>query len=281
MNHLTAHLQKDHSIIFLGDIHLGLKASSPHVFTEAARRVQKDKNTYICLMGDMVEARASDHPYYDVAAADKEKPLPVQQALHLKGMLEPIADRVLCALIGNHEYGLIRKLGNIYKSLVYDPLKIPYGGFSCRLSVRDKHEVLLYKIFLAHGFGTLSTTADDPVRRRANLILALKRKLKNKAGDCVVMGMGHCHKLLASEPSKMLYLAGKHKLEHRYLQHGQTEDFIHPDFRRFFCSGSSLRTFMDDHETYSELGGFDPVELGFTQMEVTKGVITNIEEVVL
>ena len=104
-----------------------------------------------------------------------------------------------------------------------------YGTYTCKVSVVDDDNNLMYKMFLTHGYGSIRSVADDPVRREANMKLGLKRKLQHKAADCAVMGMGHTHRLMIVPPKRELYLTDDGK---RISQHSDMTRMPHISIRQ-------------------------------------------------
>jgi hypothetical protein len=138
-------------------------------------------------------------------------------------------------------------------------------------------------MFLTHGYGSINSSADDGVRRKANMRLSLKRKLKDKAGDCILMGMAHTHKLIVSKPEETLYLTDNGKqIKQNYTASKHTDGYIHPDHRWYVNTGSFYRLYgKDGISGYAERAGYDPVELGYILIKVRNREIIAVEKVLL
>jgi hypothetical protein len=207
-------------------------------------------------------------------------PLPLRQAQAAIERRKDIAPKLLYMLEGNHNRSLWR-FGNL-TDFICQGLGIEYGTYTTKLTVVTQDNKLMYKLFHTHGSKTITSTADDPKRRKANMELILKRQLRDKAGDCAVMAKGHAHKLLVTEPEKGLYLTDSGgKIKQNYTHWGQTENYIHPDARWYGCTGSMLRLYLDGISGYAEVAEYDPVEIGCLVLIVRDRQIMELRKIVL
>ena len=208
------------------------------------------------------------------------EPLPLVQMDSVIADRQSIKDTLLYILMGNHERGLWR-FGDLTAE-VCKKLGVEYGTYTVKLTVTDSKGELMYKVFDTHGCRSITSTADDPIRRRTNMELILKRQLKRKAGDCAVMIKHHVHKLITCKPEADLYLTddGK-KIKQNYTSCGQNEGYIHPDARWYGCAGSFLKLYGKDISGYAEIAEFDPVELGFLILQVRDKRIVGLDPIYL
>ena len=231
-------------------------------------------------MGDAVEGITVDDKRY---CPQTNTSLPVRQYGAVAEELAPVAEKLLVLLEGNHDYKITARHGSLLWEIVCSKLagsKDPdelYGTYSCKLHIEDRKGQLMYKTFLTHGAGTINSVADDPVRREANMYLSLKRKLFRKAGDCVVMAMGHTHKLLVKPPISSLYLADDGKeTKQRYTSASQTAEHIDPDLRWYVNTGCFYKLYHEGVSGYAERFGYDPNELGYAVVRVKDGVVREV-----
>jgi len=279
MQILTVTVPDDYDLYLLGDSHEGNVLQHRSGYLEALEAVMSQKRSFVIHMGDEIEAFWIDDPRYDPATSTKT-PLAQQEQVikDLSGVAK--AKKLLTILFGNHSYKLYPKIGDITASTC-NALKVPYGGFSCVVFFNDRHGTQ-WKGFFTHGRKVIRSIADDPVRKLANEKLQLKQHLKHKAGDCLLMAKGHCHRLIISEPQAQLYLTTDPKL--RIKQH-YTEcetngnGYIHPDHRWYVATGSFLKLFGDGISGYAEFAEYDPVELGYAIVEVRGRKITDVRKV--
>ena len=283
MQLLNTKLPSNHNIFLFGDSHLGTvlchRSGIQQLIDMMHSSYHSCTNNYGICVGDMIEAIMIDDRRYDLATT--AEPFPLQQVKDAVETLQPIARRLLCILKGNHEHKLW-KFGDLAREIA-DQLSVPYGTYTAKITINDKDGKYLYKIFVTHGRKTITSTADDPKRRLANMELILKRHLKFKAGDCAIMVKGHTHKLLVCKPDKELYLTDNTKeIKQKYISSSQDAPYIHPDHRYYVNSGSFLKMYgKNGISSYSEIAEYDPVELGFAIAVVRDGKIMGIDKVVL
>jgi hypothetical protein len=200
---ITKVLPSNHNLFLFGDVHDGSVLSSKHGWQTLVNLLGTEydgcKNNYCAEGGDMVEAIMVDDRRY--SPEKLSEPLPLTQMNSVVEKREAIKDKMLYLLEGNHERTLWR-FGNLTAEIA-GRLGVEYGTYSAKLTVNDKNGNLMYKLFDTHGIKGISSTADDPIRRRTNMELILKRHLKHKAGDCAVMIKHHVHKLLVCNPTSI------------------------------------------------------------------------------
>ena len=278
MKLITKQLPANHNLFHFGDLHDGSILSFGAGWNALIKLMTSEydgcSNNYGADGGDMIEAITVDDPRF--GPEKLKEPLPLEQANEAVRKREPIKDILLYILKGNHERGLWR-FGDITAD-VCRRLGVEYGTYTTKLTVEDSKGRLMYKVFDTHGYRSITSTADDPVRRRTNLELILKRQLKRKAGDCAIMIKHHVHKLIVCKPEGDLYLTddGK-KIKQNYTSWGQDEKYIHPDARWYGCAGSFLRLYGDGMSGYAEIAEYDPMELGFLVLKVRNKRIVGLD----
>ena len=277
MRLLSCNLPSNHNIFLFGCTHEGATLRSARGWNVLLNAINSpyeecSNNSWVD-MGDQIEAIMVDDKRSDEDKLKEALPL-AQRKMAIKNR-EPIKSKGLAVLDGNHTRKLWR-FGNLAKEIA-DELEVEYGTWTCKLSIRDKNDNLMYKIFATHGRKTIGSTADDSIRRIANQELQLKRHLKFKAGDCAVMVKGHTHKLIVSPPRFELFLTddGK-KIKQNYTSWGQNEEYIHPDARWYGNTGSFLTLYGQDTSGYAEIAEYDPVELGFLVLVVRDRKIVSL-----
>ena len=279
---LTKKLQDDHNIFFIGDRHKGSILSSDDGWRKMVEMLQSDydgcKNNYVAEGGDDIEAIAPDDKRFSPEKLTEKLILAqIDDAIEER---MPIKDYYLYKLEGNHERTKWRD--GLITQTICQKLGVPYGTYTVKLTVNDKWGRLMYKIYDTHGHKGISSTADDPKRRQANLQLTLKRQLKFKAADCAVMIKHHVHKLIVCKPESELYLTddGK-KIQQGYTSWGQREKYIHPDARWYGLAGSFMKLYGNDLSGYAEVAEYDPVELGFLVLKVRDKQIVELKPICL
>ena len=272
------------NLFLFGDKHEGSVASYYKGWQKMVEMVNSEyegiqpEHNYCIDHGDQVEAIMVDDKRYDPKTCNGNVPL--QQLEQTITDYQPIKSHLVVVLDGNHPWKLHR-FGFVVEEIARR-LDVPYGTFTSKIIWRTDEGRIIFKSYHAHGGKSINSTADDPVRAESNMKLILKRHLKNKAGDALLMCKGHAHKLLIQEPMKSLYMIddGK-KILQRYTTSNQTGEWIHPDHKWYVCTGSFLRLYAKDASTYSEKYEYDPTELGFAIARIRNRQIQGIDKVIL
>ncbi|KKN00976.1 hypothetical protein LCGC14_1132370 [marine sediment metagenome] len=292
MRLLKAVMPDNFNIFNYGDTHEGNAMASESGMETLANRLNTsvDGLPVTCNVaidsGDHIEGTDISHPYYDPKTCTEPQPLE-QNKMAIKAR-EPFKEYLKVLLDGNHPLRY-EKFGNL-TALAADELKCHYGTWSCKISWVTKDNSLMFKSFHIHGTKQITSVADDPQRRNANMKLSLKKQLMRKHGDCLLMTKGHTHKLIVCLPEPELFLADDGvEINHQYTRVGDatSSGYIHPDNRFYINTGSMLKLYanMDEaaafkiHSGYAERAEYDPVELGFTITKVRDRKITGIEKV--
>lgn len=242
--------------------------------------------------GDIIEGIKIDDPRFVRAASKHPEILP--QVDYAIKRLFPIRHHIIAMNHGNHEQKL-HKFGNVAAHIAKN-LGVTYGTFTCKISYHDSETGdLLFKHYATHGRKSISSVADDPVRAKANMVIQLKRHLKFKAADCILMSKGHTHRVLTSEPLKELYLYDTgDKIKHSHIQSNQNARYIPQEMRFYANVGAYYKLYGDEvlnydpedimnsvFSSYAEEAGYDPIELGFVVAIVRDGKVQGLREVYL
>lgn len=229
--------------------------------------------------GDFIEAIMVDDKRFDMLTT--REAFVLQQLELAAKAIEPIKDRLICFLDGNHPRKL-SKFGEITKYFCSEKLLRPeiFGTYSAHITYTDNKGRLLFRHFCTHGAGSIKTVADDVERATANMRLSLKRKLKHKFGDTLLMSMGHTHKLIIARPISLLYMqGGSGAVKQDYTAPNRIDGFIHPDYRYYVNTGSFYRLYGDGVSGYGEVANYDPVQLGFAVARVRSRRLIDVDEV--
>ncbi|KKN71474.1 hypothetical protein LCGC14_0420530 [marine sediment metagenome] len=282
-------LQSNHNIFHFGDLHDGSVLSYRKGWDKLCNMMHSEydgcSNNYGVEGGDPFEAIMVDDKRYSPEKlrdpeTGKSEALPLAQLREAVKIREPIKHMMLTMLDGNHTRKLWR-FGDMTADICLT-LGIPYGTYTAKITIQDTRGNLMYKEYVTHGFKNITSTADDPKRRRANMELILKRHLRHKAGDCVVMVKHHTHKLLVCKPEPELFLTDDGKqIKQGFTGWGQAEEYIHPDARWYGNAGSFLRLFGKGVSGYAEIFEYDPVELGFLVLIVRNKRIVELKKIPL
>ena len=236
-----------------------------------------EKANFIVDHGDIIDAIDPMDPRYDGLTEDG---LILQQIERAIKNRTAIRDKIVCILDGNHPLKKWR-FGRITPHIC-EKLNVPYGGWSAKITYSNTRNEILYKHFCIHGKRSINSAADDPKRRRTNKLLTLKRLLKFKAGDCVLMSRGHTHWLDRLTPEHDMYLIDDtQKVHQAWTKADQTAEYIHPDLRWYVSTGSFVKTVLANKgiSGYAEIAEYDPQLMGYMICKVRGGVITEIESI--
>ncbi len=86
------------TIVPLADVHLGAQGSEAMAFYELIGQIAKEPNTYVTLQGDLIDNGTRN----SVTNVFKATMPPSQQKREMAKALEPIREKILCMLPGNH-----------------------------------------------------------------------------------------------------------------------------------------------------------------------------------
>ena len=257
-----------------------------------------EKHNYVIHHGDMIEAICVQDKRFDPAICTE--PIPFEQANYAIKEYEPIKNKLITILDGNHPYKL-HQFGNLTK-YICDGLGVEYGTWSSKVIFNDMKNKLMFKSFHTHGNKTINSTCDDIKRRKVNMKLSLKRALRDLCGDVALSACGHSHKLLVCDPEPELYMTddGKDLKQGYTLSQYLTREFVdkktkqkannpdknlytrgyvHPDYRWYVNTGSFLKTFELGVSSYSERAGYANAEMGIIVVEVRDKFITNVRPI--
>lgn len=283
MKILQHKLPPDHNLFMFGDVHSGTVLHYGKGFEQLVQMMNSpfedlpSSANFGIDHGDIIEAITIDDPRYEPLTAGE---CVLQQADDAVTIRKPIAKKLITILEGNHPLKLWR-FGNITE-MVCRKLGVPYGTWTSKVHFLTPEGKLMYKCFCTHGRKMISSAADDPKRRLVNMRLILKRHLKFKAGDCILMSKGHTHKLLICNPETELYLTDDgEKIYQSYLHSTRAQRYIHPDHRWYVSTGSFLRLYGENISGYAEQAEYDPIELGFAVVLVRDGEIQDIRKIIL
>lgn len=90
---------KQATIIPLADVHLGAEGSAWQQFYELVKQIAKEPDTYVTLQGDLIDNGLKN----SVTNVYRQTMRPYEQKREMAKALEPIRDKILCIIPGNHE----------------------------------------------------------------------------------------------------------------------------------------------------------------------------------
>jgi len=286
MRLLSKRLPADFNLFLAGDTHEGTILKHEEGIAQLLDMLESEyegcKTNYMAHGGDEIEAILVDDKRYNVESVDHNIPTPLKQAERVITTFKQVRKKILFWLLGNHTWKLL-KYGNITRDVICKELEVPYGTFSTKFTVLDRKGEPRFKFFYMHGRKNIQSHAGDPVQRKTNMQIILKRHLYLKAGDAILMAKAHAHKLIVLKPTKSLYLYDDGKnIKQGYTKQIPESRYISPELRWYACTGSFLKLYGDNGVTgYAEMGEYDPVELGFIIVRVRNYKVQGVDEIYL
>jgi len=293
MRILSYEMPENWNYFLFGDSHVGARLRHDKGFVKMVNMMNSEYAglpagcNYGIDHGDLIEAICVDDPRFSMF--DTKESCILSQMEMAKKELWPIKEKLVCMLDGNHPKKL-HKFGPI-THYVCRQLGVSFGTMAAKIKFTCNGR-LQFKHFAIHGAGSIGSVADDPERRKLNWRLSLKRKLRDKAGDCLLQSMGHTHKIIISPPTMALYLNDDGKKISQNYTVPQNNTYIHPDYRWYVNTGGFLKiygdTVIEDDDVpleqsklgsgYAESFMYDPLQLGFVVVLIRNSQIETIVE---
>jgi predicted phosphodiesterase len=172
------------NLILLSDIHFGATGIKEETFKPYINMVKNNENTYMILNGDLIEAAQRNSPGSSIF---QQEISPQGQIEWMNDTFEPIKDKILATVEGNHEKRFTKNCGiSVMKNFARE-LKIPFVPAQAFVRIALKNNA--YTLFITHG----SSGAKLPHTRMANVL-----NLTRFIGGADILAMGHVHDLAHS-----------------------------------------------------------------------------------
>jgi predicted phosphodiesterase len=169
----------------LSDLHIGDRHCDYKSILERIEYIKKTPNAYCILDGDLMDMAISSSVGDTYGASIQ----PMEQLKHCVRLFEPIKDKILAVLPGNHEHRIYKADGLDITELMCSQLGI-HDRFSSttalvfvRFGKTDRGRPQLYTIYVTHGTGG-GRKEGGKVNRLADLAAIV---------DADVYVMGHTH----------------------------------------------------------------------------------------
>jgi hypothetical protein len=274
-------LPKKCDLILASCVHIGSKLTHYDGIAQLKDELLSKPTNRMIFLGDLCEAiLVDDSKRFDPDTQDLEILTPGQQYQRFIDIFKPCAKQILYINTGNHDYKHIKTIDLV--DWVCHELKVPYGTYSSKMAVTDGKGRVRFKVYTTHGNGGISSIADDPIRKLANMKLGLKRKLSPLAADCYLMAMAHTHRLIVSPPENELYLTDNGEtLKQHYTTAEQDASYIPAHLRWYVNTGSFLKNQILGASGYAERAMYSPVELGYVKALVEDWQIIDIQKMLV
>lgn len=225
-------------IVPFGDIHLGNRNCRKDKFKRLIDWVLSKPNVYVIGMGDLLDCIIPKDKRFQ---ADDIEPYEVIDDLRdeMEEILDPIKDRIICLLQGNHEYHMQQDGYGCPIKKICKSMEVPYGGFSSyiRLLPDSKIHVKSLVLWIHHGWFA--------GRKRGAKVNCLEDNMAYYDADVYLAG--HSHDLWSTRKSR-IYWSG-------------SRDVI------FGNTGSFLETATWGTNSYSERANYPVQKLGVLKLK--------------
>lgn len=197
----------DITVIPISDVHLGASEHMQRQWELFCMNVLKEPNTYITLGGDLINNATRS----SVSNIFEETMRPSEQKRMMAKMLEPLRDRILCAVTGNHERRSMKEADDdpTYDILCKLDLEHLYRENIAFVKLRigdqkaDGLKNPTYTLAVTHGAGGGALTGGT-VNRNERFGYALE------GVDALIVG--HSHKPLITQPAKLVVDHGNNRV---------------------------------------------------------------------
>ncbi len=247
--------EKKIKIAFIGDLHIGHALFDENAWNKAVKylekEIEKNKHYYIVFMGDIIDAITIYDKRFDPLEVSEKfairdlKDLPRKQANYFLNTIKNIPhERILCALIGNHEEVYVKK--NQFD--VYDYYcakknikKMGYLGYLC-LSIISRENEDRWKttnrlsLFLSHG------TGKGGINETYSLLKVIQT---GRWIDADIILQGHLHNLDSKVIEREYVTRAGYKLAYKPMLFGNTGTFLQKRSigkKGYFEANASSRT---------------------------------------
>lgn len=194
----------------ISDVHLGAAEHMEREWCSFCSKLLEDPRAYIILGGDLINnaTRSSVSNVFD------ETMRPSIQKKTMVEMLKPVKDRILCAVSGNHERRSLRDADDdpTYDIMAKLDLEHVYrqniAFVRVQIGNQDNNGLRnpTYILAVSHGSGG-GVLSGSTINRNERFGYALE------GVDCLVVG--HSHKPMISQPSKIVVDARNNKVTFR------------------------------------------------------------------
>ena len=243
----------------IADLHYGEPDFDMGCFLTAISEAEEEGRKVI-LLGDLITSIIPEDRRFE---KDNHKIDFAEQLDWLERILHKYADTIHLVFQGNHEQKLIRTHGDFIEKIC-ERNAIMYAGYQMNILYRKLNYKNKINFYLTHGNRTFNYRAGEGRRIQTNKEVRIKDLLEPTC-EADLYVMGHAHQgVLSTDALKMKLVneTGK-RYEEKYVPENQDKVFC--------CCPSMFRTYQGG-ENYGTRSGFIPSEVGFIDVNLTKGL---------
>ena len=235
----------------IGDIHAGTVFCAEDKIRQKVQEIKNEPHALWVGMGDYCEFITPKDKRFDAQVIDEgwveKDDIANSQAKWMIKLLDPIKDKCIGLLTGNHEISIHQQNNqNVFKQLC-DGLKVKALGYSCfyRLNFSRGGAVTTVTCHFEHGSGGAQTEGGKAMR--------LYKSMSGFEAD--IYGVGHLHDV------KILPITYIGLTDHMEIKAKTKVGAL---------TGCWYRTYADgDNPSYAEQKGYSPTNLGCPVFEIT------------
>jgi len=167
-------ISQPYVIYYLGDVHLGAANCNEHALKQAVKMIQEDANAWIG-MGDYIDAISYNDPRFNpLEIAERYEirdlnDLPRKQADEFLNIIEPIQNKCIGLISGNHENKYRKYNGFDVNSYLTSSLGVPDLHQKAWISINFRDEKrgrsTPIKIVVCHGTGGSGFREGYPINK--------------------------------------------------------------------------------------------------------------------
>lgn len=283
-----------YELYMIGDTHIGNASFKENLLKKCLRSVKASKHRYVALGGDIIDAISTDDKRFNIDSVDPAAVRISKQRDVAVDQFRSVADRILWALDGNHEFKLNKIM--IITEEIMEKLEVTYDFGKDRGGVQPAYGTYMakanmgsFKILDWHGWGGCNSRAGDQHQREMNEQIWVKRKLRDLSSDTACNIQHHGHKIRIHPPSSQLLLTSSQdgRLKASYSQPTKIKiddegGYYIPEEQRWYAmSGAFLGGMSEGFSSYSERFGYAPTDLGCVKVIVKNDEFQGIEKYIV
>jgi len=239
-------------IIPFGDIHIGAAGVNKSYLKKTVDWIEKTPNTWAIGMGDYCDCIDIKDKRFDIKAVDKSfvkdlDNLSLAQIEYMVDLLEPIKDKILVMIPGNHEDKLRTRYSVDVMKVLGQDLKVKVGGFETYMRLkfsRNQFHATPVNFWLHHGW-----FAGRKIGGKVNQLVDV-----STSRDADVWITGHSHDLWATSLEKQFLPLG-----------GMTPIKVK---KVFINSGTFMETNTMGGTSYSEQKAYPITKIGTARLDI-------------